>query len=121
MGVQLEEVSSAIVSVVLGGLLCAVGLFVLRCRFRAAIAGLALYGLALISGVLSAELWPSWVAADVVARREYQVMQKLAPVVVAGAPALMCLWLAAAGRRFSRGRWGVGRPAAADDPAAPIR
>jgi hypothetical protein len=112
MGAQLEFAPSAVFSVVMGGMLCAVGLFVLRCRPKAASVGMALYAIALISGALSYELWSSWAAADVVARREYrglpvregeiETMRRWAPMLAVGAPALMLAWLVAAGRRFSR-------------------
>lgn len=112
MGAQLEFAPSAMFSVVMGGMLCAVGLFVLRCRPKAALVGMALYAIALMSGALSYELWSSWAAADVVARREYQglpvrggeieTMRRWAPMLVIGAPALMLAWLFAASRRFGR-------------------
>lgn len=112
MGAQLEFVPSAVLSVVVGGMLCAVGLFVLRCRPKAALVGMALYAIALISGALSYELWASWAAADVVARREYEglpvregeieTMRRWSPMLVVGGPALMLAWLFAASRKFSR-------------------
>ena len=112
MGTQLESIPSAIVSVLMGGALCAIGLLVLRGRPKAALAGVVLYSVALLSAILSYELWSSWVAADVVARREFQgvpiregevaAMQRWAPAVIVGGPTLMLLWLAATARRFWR-------------------
>lgn len=112
MGAQLDFAPSALFSVAMGGMLCTVGLFVLRCRPKAALIGMALYAIALTSGALSYELWSSWAAADVVARREYQglpvregeieTMRRWAPMLVVGGPALMLPWLFAARRRFSR-------------------
>ena len=75
-------------------------------------AGVALYGIALVSSILSYDLWASWAALDVVARREYQgvpvresgveFMQQFVPPASVIAPALMVVWLGFIIRRFRR-------------------
>lgn len=112
MGIQLELAASTMLSVVMGAMLSAIGLFVLRCHTKAALLGMALYAISLISSVLSYELWSSWAAADVVARREYQglpvregeieTIRHWMPMLVVAGPALMFAWLFAVSRRFSR-------------------
>lgn len=112
MGFQLPQMTSVVISVSIGCALCVVGLLVLRCYRGAALAGVALYGIALVSSILSYDLWVSWAALDVVARREYQglpvregeveFMQQFVPVATMIAPALMAVWLGFIIRRFQR-------------------
>ncbi len=112
MGIQLSATWSAAVSVVSGVFLCGIGFFLLRRRAEAALFGVALYAISLVSGLLSYDLMGSWAAADVIARRDYQglpvregeveLMQSLAPAIVVVTPVIFIVWLLAAHRRFRR-------------------
>jgi hypothetical protein len=127
MGLELGAVASGAVSVLFGCALCVTGLFVLRCDQRGAVLGTLLYIVVLISGVLSYEFWPSWVAQDVEARRamqgvpvgedEVQIMQRFIPLVFVGSPILMMAWLAFIARTLGIATNGPRPPMAAEASA----
>jgi hypothetical protein len=101
-GVQTSYAGSALLYLSFGILEILLGAAALR--FWRSLLPLAIvtYGLAILSAVLSWDLWPHWIAASVKARRAWQgspvrpgeveLMQSIIPALTVAAPVVLLLW-----------------------------